>query len=127
MHADLCICIALGAVPREPGYPDIGCFAGLHTEAQPDLLSSAPHKGEIDSRDMHMQKAGASPRARDNVGDEPLHAAAAGASPDLLPALVRNGASLEARNNAEETPLHVASRFKMVATVTALVKAGAQV
>jgi ankyrin repeat protein len=74
-----------------------------------------------------MQKAGASPSARDNHGNEPLHAAATGASPDVLLALIRNGALLDARNDASETPLHVAARSEIVATVTTLIKAGALV
>ena len=99
----------------------------LHGET---ALHRAAYRG-CDAAEIEtlLQKTGADPNARDDLGDTPLHDAAAGAQdPAVIRLLVRAGANINAKNRWNATPLHYAARHNRdPAVIEALLAAGAKV
>ena len=71
-------------------------------------------------------RSGLDPKARDLIGDTPLHVAARlTINPAIITALLRAGADVRARNEYRETPLHEAAGNRTPAVTRLLLKAGA--
>lgn len=95
-------------------------------------FASAAHDSEM--IDV-LIKAGADPRAKNRLGDEPLHAAATGdplserwnpnAQSAAIRSLIRAGADPNAANKSGVAPLHRAVRTRCAAAVKTLIELGA--
>ncbi len=100
----------------------------LHTPS-PDgwtPLHLAVHFGHDNvARELLSRGADVNALSKNAEANTPLHAAAAGAQPALVPLLVDQGATVDARGAGGHTPLHVAAANGSEHVVKALLAAGA--
>jgi ankyrin repeat protein len=108
------------------------CLAVVTTGARGDVsgktVHSAAQTGKLDLLKTFLREAPDSIRARDPLGQTPLHRAALARDPQpVLQLLIAAGADVTAKDQAGDTPLHVAARTHRAKAVRVLLDAQADI